>query len=83
MVFLLNKGILRRNKVNLSIIIFIVLFSFIHYIKPNLIYNYDGSFREFGIGYKHKTVTPIWLFAIILAILSYISVSYFIMVYSV
>ncbi len=80
--FVLNKGVLRRNKVNLSIILFILLFSLIHYIKPSLIYNYDGSFRQFGIGYKHKTVTPIWLFAIILAILSYIGISYFIMVHS-
>jgi hypothetical protein len=34
------------------------------------------SFRRFGIGYKNKTVVPIWLFAIILAILIYVGVIY-------
>ena len=76
-----NKGLIRRNKVNISIILFLVVFSFIHYLKPNIMYNYDGSFRQFGVGYKHKTVTPIWVFSIILAILCYILVSYYIMDY--
>lgn len=76
----INKGTIRRNRVNLSILLFMTLFSIIHYVKPALIYNRDGSFRPFGVGYKHKTVTPIWLFAIILAILSYLAVSYYILV---
>ena len=30
--------------------------------------------REFGIGYKNKTVVPIWLATIILAFMSYFAV---------
>jgi hypothetical protein len=44
---------------------------------PHFLYNQDGSLREFGIGYKKKTVIPIWLVALILAILSYLFVLYY------
>ena len=47
-------------------------------MKPNFLYNEDGSLREFGMGYRRKTIMPGWLVAIILAILSYISVKYYI-----
>ena len=72
----MNKGLMRRNRVNLAIILFLVLFAFLHYIKPALVYDNDGGFRQFGVGYRHKTVTPIWIFAIIFAILAYLFVIY-------
>lgn len=59
-----------------SIFIFIILFGIINAFKPSIIYNKDLSFRRFGIGYKNKTVVPIWLFAVILAILVYVGVNY-------
>jgi hypothetical protein len=72
----LNKGFVRRNKLNLSVILFIIIFSVIHYSKPSLIYNREGGFRPFGVGYKHKTVLPMWVFAIIISILCYLAISY-------
>ena len=42
----------------------------------SLIYEEDGSFRQFGVGYKHKTVIPIWFISIILSILTYTFVRY-------
>ena len=59
-----------------SIFIFIMLFGIINAFRPSIIYNKDLSFRRFGIGYKNKTVVPIWLFAVILAILVYVAVIY-------
>ncbi len=46
-------------------------------MKPSFIYENDGSFRQFGLGYKKKTVIPIWLITIILAILSYVFILYY------
>ena len=43
-------------------------------IKPTFLYNDDGSFRQFGLGYRHKTVIPMWIMAIVLAIFSYLFV---------
>jgi hypothetical protein len=64
----------RKHKLTIAISIFLVLFSIIHYTKPALLYNSDGGYRPFGLGYKHKTVIPIWLVAILLAIFSYLGV---------
>jgi hypothetical protein len=71
------KGFIRYHKLNIAIFIFLIIFAFIHFIKPPLLYNEDGSYRQFGIGYRNKTIIPIWLVSICIAILSYISVSYY------
>ena len=71
---MLTKKFVRLNIVNISILLFLVLFSIIHYLKPGFIYNKEGGFRPFGVGYKHKTVVPMWLIAMFLAILCYIFV---------
>ena len=64
-----------RNNITLSaMIIFLVIFGMIQLIKPSFLYNQDGSIRQFGIGYKNKTILPIWLLSIILGILSYLFV---------
>ena len=60
----------------IAVFIFIILFGIINALRPSIIYNKDLSFRRFGIGYKNKTVIPIWLFAIVLAILVYVGVVY-------
>ena len=73
------RNFIRDNVTLVSIILFITIFSMIQLSKPAFLYNTDGSIREFGVGYKNKTVLPIWVFAIILAILSYLAVSYYLM----
>jgi hypothetical protein len=46
-------------------------------LKPTIMYNEDGGFRPFGVGYRHKTVVPIWLVSILVAIFSYLGVLYY------
>ena len=60
------------DKLNLSILIFIVGFCILRFVKPPLIFDKDGSLREFGIGYRNKTVVPMWLAVLIIAIFSYL-----------
>jgi uncharacterized membrane protein YozB (DUF420 family) len=67
----------RNNTTLVSIIIFLVIFIIIQMLKPGFLYNNDGSLREFGIGYKNKTIVPLWLFSIILGILCYVFVLYY------
>ena len=42
--------------------------------KPSLIFDKNGNPREFGLGYKNKTIVPIWLLVILFAIISYLFV---------
>lgn len=70
------KGFIQYHKLTVSIIIFLIIFLILHTIKPSIVYDNDGAFREFGVGYKHKTVVPIWLVAIFTSILTYTFVLY-------
>lgn len=71
------KGFVRYNKLSVAIMIFLITFTAIHITKPALLYNDEGGFRPFGVGYRHKTVIPIWIISIIIAILSYLAVMYY------
>ena len=67
---------IKENKPLISIFLFIIIFGLINLIKPSCFYNKNGSIREFGIGYKNKTILPIWLLSIFLGILCYLTVLY-------
>lgn len=71
------RSFTRNNTTLVSIVIFLVIFGLIQIIKPNFLYNNDGSLREFGVAYKNKTILPLWLFSILLGILSYVFVLYY------
>ena len=71
------RQFVNNNAVFSSIIIFIILYTLIQYVKPGLFYNIDGSVREFGVGYRNKTIMPVWLLSVILGILSYLVVLYY------
>jgi hypothetical protein len=74
---LINKNYIREHIALISIILFVFMFGLIVMIKPAFLYNKDGSVREFGIGYKNKTILPIWLLSLILGIVSYLIVMFY------
>ena len=71
------RQFIRNNVTLVSILIFMTLFTIVQLYKPLFLYNQDGSIRTFGIGYKNKTIMPIWLFSIILGIFCYLFVLYY------
>ncbi len=71
------RSFTRNNTMLVSIIIFLVIFGIVQMLQPSFLYNIDGSLREFGVGYKNKTILPLWLFAIVLGIMSYVFVLYY------
>ena len=50
------RSFTRNNTTLVSIIIFLVIFGFVQLLKPSFLYKVDGSIREFGVGYKNKTI---------------------------
>jgi len=71
------RAFISKNPTLVAIILFLVLFTTIQLGKPGFLYNTDGSIREFGIGYRNKTIFPIWLMSIVLGILCYLFVLYY------
>ena len=68
----------RQHKLTSAILLFLLCMIFIHLVKPSLFYEEDGSFRPFGVGYRKKTILPIWLVSMLVAIFSYLAILYFI-----
>lgn len=77
----MRKRFLLDNKTNFAIVLFLILFGLLHVVKPAALYNPQGGFREFGVGYRNKTIFPVWIVAILLAIFCYLAVSYWISTY--
>jgi len=77
-IYKMNVNYIRENATLVSIIIFLFIFGLIQMSKPLFLYNKNGSIREFGIGYRNKTILPIWLLAIVLGILSYLVVIFYV-----
>jgi hypothetical protein len=72
------RNIIKKNPVFSAVVLFVLLFAIVQIMKPMFLFNDDGSIREFGIGYRNKTIFPIWLFSIVLGIVSYLSIMYYI-----
>jgi hypothetical protein len=70
------RQFIRNNITLVAILIFLTIFGSVQFVKPEFLYK-DGSIRSFGIGYKNKTIVPVWLFSIILGIFSYLFVLYY------
>ena len=68
---------IQENITLVSILLFLVIFGMIQWLKPGFLYNHDGSIREFGVGYRNKTILPVWLLSILLGILCYLFVMYY------
>ena len=69
---------IRENITLVSVVLFIIIFGSIQMAKPSCFYNRDGSIREFGIGYRNKTILPIWLLSLVLGISCYLAVLYYV-----
>jgi hypothetical protein len=77
-IYKMYRNLIRENITLFAIILFIIIFGIIQLIKPACFYNKDGSIREFGIGYRNKTILPIWLLSLVLGILSYLAVMFYV-----
>lgn len=61
---------LKKNTLQCSLLLYIILVLSLIYTKPKFLLNSDGSLKEFGTG-NDKTVFPFWLCVLLLAMLSY------------
>ena len=72
------RAYISKNITLASVLLFLVIFITIQIGKPSFLYKEDGSIRDFGIGYRNKTILPLWLLAIVLGVLSYLFVLYYV-----
>ncbi len=73
-----SKSYIKRNIVMFSLFVFVLSYFVLNTVKPKFLYNDNMTLRQFGVGYRKKTVLPLWLISIVLAILSYFSILYYV-----
>ncbi len=73
---MLTRSFIKKYIISFSVLLFVAIYLIINHIKPAFLYTHEGTLRPFGLGYKNKTVIPLWLIAIISAILSYTMILY-------
>lgn len=66
----------RSHTLVVSVGLFLVLYAVLCKTSPSFAFDRKGRAKQFGIGIKTRTVTPVWLITIILAITSYLFVLY-------
>lgn len=71
MAFKLKAATLFPHRTTLAALLFLLFAYLIYWFKPTLLFQEDGSFRDFGTGTQDKTVFPIWLAFMVLAIACY------------
>ena len=71
------KSFIKKNNIGVAIVIFLIIFIIFAFIKPHFLYNKNGGLRIFGLGKSNSSIIPYWLFVIIIAIMSYLAVSYY------
>jgi len=59
------------NTIYISIGCFVVFLLLLNWVKPSMIYAADGSIRQFGVGYRQKTVVPLWFVVLLSAAVCY------------
>lgn len=72
------RNIVKKNILLFTVILFLSLFSIFVYLKPNTVFDKDGSPLNFGLGYTKKTILPIWLIVIIISIISYLFILFYV-----
>ena len=72
------KSLIRKNRLSVSILLFLIIFITIVQLKPGILFNKDGSIRNFGLGKSNTSIIPVWLFGILIAVLSYLLILYLI-----
>lgn len=73
---MLSRSFIKKHIISFAVLLFVAIYLIINNVKPSFLYTNEGQLRPFGLGYKNKTVIPLWLIAIISAILSYTMVLY-------
>jgi len=61
------------TNVKLTLIIFVLLSIGVYYLKPPIMFNQDGSFKQFGLT-RDKTIYPYWLSCLTIGIIVYLAI---------
>ena len=54
----MNRNFSQTNVVIVSLILYGIIYGSVAFLQPSFLYKSDKSLRQFGVGYKNKTIFP-------------------------
>jgi len=79
----LNRTMIKKNVIQISALITSLLIVTLYFVKPNIIFNRDGTYKHFGLGNKSKTILPMWYSVIMLSIVVYCAVRFYLIMHRI
>jgi hypothetical protein len=71
------EAIIRKQPRMTMVAIYLLLVAAFLYVRPAVAFGKDGQIRPFGTGQTDSTVFPLWWWVFVLAVVSYLSVVWF------
>jgi hypothetical protein len=65
------QQVFKKYPIQTALILYAIILAVVVYTKPALFFHPNGNVKEFGVGDGHRTIFPLWLFAITAAIITY------------
>ena len=66
------------NRLFMILMVYFIAYGLILWFKPGIVFDPSKKgLRSFGVGYKNKTILPIWLLSLVLGIVSYLIVMFY------
>lgn len=73
----MNRNFSQTNVVLVAILLYAICYGLIVLLQPAFLYKPDSTLRNFGVGYRNKTILPLWLLSLLLGIVCYLVVLYY------
>ncbi len=73
---MITRYFINENKTSFAILLFLILYVLVTIMKPAFLFRKNGELRLFGLNYEKKTIIPLWLLVICLAVISYLIILY-------
>ncbi len=76
---MITRYFINENKTSFAILLFLILYVLVTIMKPAFLFRKNGELRLFGLNYEKKTIIPLWLLVIFLAVISYLIILYWLL----
>ena len=64
-------NVIHQSPVKSAIILYLLIVIIILILKPKTLFDSKGNSKQFGIGREDKTIFPVWLLFLLIAIICY------------
>ena len=68
---------IRKDPKLWMVVVYLILVAVFLYMKPAVAFGMEGRIRPFGLSNKEATIFPVWWWMFVFAVVSYMSVVYY------